>query len=235
MQAAVNVGRTASAVSLWSFCHTPVKLPALHKGLMTRPAAALRCSDPETTSSRSWEWQEEAKVVEVSLQILCQDLQAYSSDNPHVEGAAKLARRARKELKFVEKLAAEISCSAQPWAASRIVPLASVQKPETAARIRGFKHQNDAAKCDEEASAAGSISITPPDLITEKLQGARNNLHGLRAELSTAQQAPGIVAVNKKFSKQVHSGPGILKSFLDHISQRHTASHTLTFVHYKSV
>lgn len=157
------------------------------------------------------EWQQQVGQVELGLQKLCQDLQSYSDSNAHVEGAPKLARRARKELQFVEKLAAQIRCGAQPTAA---VDLPSLQAQTSTTAEEHNQHQMKGVRLDADASADDSMRSKLPDLIAEKLQGARNNLHGLRAELTTAQQAPGVIAVSKKFSKQVHSGPGILRSSL---------------------
>ncbi|KAK9834617.1 hypothetical protein WJX74_005807 [Apatococcus lobatus] len=153
-------------------------------------------------------WQQEVQEIELRLQGLCRELQLYSSQSKHVDGAAKLARRACKELKFVQKLSAQISRSAQPDAACHSDYLPAFHEAGSAALQVDASHQDDAACESPDASANGAMISVFPDLIAEKLQGARNNLHGLRAELTIAQQAPGVIAVNKKLSKQVHSGPG---------------------------
>lgn len=214
MRQSLKAGRKAYAVSLCCLSQQsriPWNLRRLPARLCLQTAAGVRSSRPEVTGTMTAEWQQEVGEVKVGLQKLCQDLQNYSSSSAHVEGAAKLACRARKELQFVQKLAAQISCSAQPTAA---VHMPSLQAPTSTAPHEHIQHQIAGVGIDADTSADDGMPSELPDLVAEKLQGARNNLHGLRAELTTAQQAPGVVAVNKKFSKQVHSGPGILKSSL---------------------
>ena len=159
--------------------------------------AAARSSTSHCTGTMSGRWQCEAKAVQLSLQELCEDLQKYSTDHSNVEGAAKLARRACKELSFVQKLGAQLSSCTKEQCSSAPAEEHLLQQPDSHLAQEQLAEQIKASMAD-----------ALPDLIPEKLQGARNNLHGLRAELTTASQAPDVVALNKKFYEQVYSGPG---------------------------
>jgi hypothetical protein len=74
--------------------------------------------------------------------------------------------------------------------------------------------QRDLASTDyfaQEGTAGSSRSQASPDCVASlaaaaQLQGARNNLRGMQAELDVAQQATNVVCLGAKFYSQVSAG-----------------------------
>jgi len=124
---------------------------------------------------------------------------SYAEAHSQVANVMKLARRIQQNARYVE---AQIAIHGPPAA----------DAPEPATVRRGAADdtapapaQAPATAAQPAAGAAGQPSVVTSStgLEVEKVQGIINNIRGLVSELQAMHEAPGVVAVQKKFR-----GPG---------------------------
>jgi hypothetical protein len=116
--------------------------------------------------------------LQTELSQLRESVQKFERNNPHVENVSKLDRRVKREVAFVSQL---------------------IDLENSRLNIDGYSNvENVAALGSEQPSAEGALPNDGETLLTN-IQGLRNNLRGVAAELATALEAPNVVALNKTF------------------------------------
>lgn len=114
--------------------------------------------------------------VKADLQHFCDSIRDYAHANPAVTGVEKLSKRAQSDLVSVSKLHANV-----------------------------VNRQEQQALGDASTSHSAD-DFTRQRLQAEQLQGVRNNLRGMQAELAVAQQAPGVICLGTRFYASITAG-----------------------------
>ncbi|KAI8465419.1 MAG: hypothetical protein J3K34DRAFT_461429 [Monoraphidium minutum] len=183
-------GGAASSPSAWA-------VPQPQQGGGTTAAALLAALPPPGAAA--------AAATPASLPKLLRMLRqadslavALAAARPEVANVMKLARRIQQNARYVE---AQIAARAPP---SADAPAAAAPSGPPAPAAAAGGGGGGAAAAPAAAGGAGA----PGPLSADKVQGIVNNIRGLVSELQALCEAPGAVAVVKKFRGPPAGGGG---------------------------